>query len=449
MDREQNTDHNVNGIYEIEINRVPIKWDITKGSLSFFGIDSALFWTDPSISNMLVPIIDEIGKDLFRLLVAHSSSLGTEQDYHSMISRFSNNFAEGFLAWGKAVASAGWGAFELADYNPIEKHALVIVRNSWEMSAQRNIEPHKRWGTPFIQGKLIGIFSHAFGVSCWANDISHYNLDDSYTEIRIFQSNITIPDELSKLRHSRMLAREKQLSEMVDLRTSELQNAKLELASYAVRLEKTVSERTAELNRTNIKLKQEIEIRKNAEQKLEEMNKELLKMSITDKLTGISNRRHFDNILQVEWSRALRTGSSLTLIIGDVDWFKMYNDTYGHQAGDQCLKLVARILEENAKRASDLVARYGGEEFGVILPVTTQEQAIYIVENMIQSFRNLNLPHQKSYFGYVTMSFGLAITIPQSSKMIEDFLHEADDALYLAKANGRNQYMISAAQKDT
>ena len=96
--------------YQVEINNIPICWDLEKGMLSFFGIESALFWTDPSLVNTLTPIVEELGKDLFRLLVAYSSSLGTEEDYHAMISTLGNNFQEGFLAWGQGVSAAGWGA---------------------------------------------------------------------------------------------------------------------------------------------------------------------------------------------------------------------------------------------------------------------------------------------------------------------------------------------------
>lgn len=447
MDSRMNKDFvlltNDSNTFEVEINNVPIKWEIDKGVLSFFGIPSALFWTVPSISNMLIPIVDELGKDLFRLLVANSSSLGTEQDYYAMISSFSNNFQDGFLAWGKAVSSAGWGTFELVNYNSIEKSAFVIVRNCWEISTQRNIAPEKRWGTPFLQGKLIGIFSYAFGEPCWANDVCYYDNEKPYTEIHIYRSELTILNELDKLRSSRMAAKEKLLSDIVSVKTNELQQMKNELEIYAIELEKKISARTTELVKANIELKLEIENRKAVEKKLEETNIKLLQMSNTDKLTEISNRRHFDAVLETEWNRAIRTGCSFALLIGDIDWFKKYNDTYGHQAGDQCLKLVAKTLHNNARRVSDLVARYGGEEFAIILPVTTREEACTVVEHIIQDLRNLYLPHSGSTFGYVTMSFGVTISTPQLHKSIEDLISETDKSLYKAKMNGRNQYALS------
>jgi len=225
--------------FQVEINSVPIRWDLKKGILSFFGINSALFWTDPSLINMLTPIVDELGKDLFRLIVAYSSSLGTKEDYNAMISTLADNFEQGFLAWGRAVSSAGWGCFELPEYNPEQKQAVVIVRNSWELNAQRNLPPEKQWGTPFMQGKIIGIFSHAFGTPCWANDICYYDSVSPYTEIKIFPTNVTIEDELKKLRHERMLEKEGKLADEVDRRTRQLQLANKEIKQYSIALKES------------------------------------------------------------------------------------------------------------------------------------------------------------------------------------------------------------------
>lgn len=233
---------------------MPIYWDSKKGNLTFFGIDSALFWTDPSIINMFAPITEEVGKDLFRLLVAYSSSLGTEQDFTAMISTLADNFSDGFLAWGRAVSVAGWGSFELPEYNPDEKTAVVIVRNSWEIIAQHNLVPEKRWGAPFMQGKLIGIFSQAFGVPCWANDISYYESENPYTEIRIFPSDLTIENEIKILRYNKMLENEKKLSSRVEQKTAELQQAKAEIEQYSISLEEKIAERTTELMNSNQQL---------------------------------------------------------------------------------------------------------------------------------------------------------------------------------------------------
>ena len=255
--------------FEVELHKVPIRWDLENGIVSFFEIDAALFWSDPSLLNMLAPLAEEVGKDLFRLLVAHSSSLGTEEDYHAMISTLGDNFEDGFLAWGRAVSAAGWGFFEMPEFNLNDKQATVIVHNSWEISAQRNLPLEKRWGSPFLQGKIIGIFSHAFGIPCWANDNCYYDSSDPYTEIKIFPSTKTIKDELKKLRHERMLASERDLAAKVDQKTVELQQAKKEIEAHSRILEQKVAERTADLVKTNQRLKNEIETRKEAEAKKE------------------------------------------------------------------------------------------------------------------------------------------------------------------------------------
>ncbi|MCP3927932.1 MAG: hypothetical protein GY705_02390 [Bacteroidetes bacterium] len=245
---------------EIELHHAPIAWDLENGKLSFFGIDSSLFWTDPSLVHMLAPLAEEVGNELFRLLVAYSSSLGTEEDYHSMVSTLGDNFEEGFLAWGKAVSAAGWGTFVMPEYNPDEQQATVIVYNSWEISMQRNLPPEKRWGSPFLQGKIIGIFNHAFCIRCWANDISHYDSADPHTELKIFPSKKTIKNELKKLRYERMMANEQVLAAQVDKKTTELQKAKNEIELYSRTLELQVAERTAELVKTNNQLQNEIEM---------------------------------------------------------------------------------------------------------------------------------------------------------------------------------------------
>src|SRR5689334_17300117 len=122
--------------YAIELNRAPFAWDLAEGRLSFFNLPSALFWLHPSLFHMLQPLAHEIGVPLFRLLVAYSSSLGTAEDYHSMVTILGQTFEEGFLAWGRAVATAGWGWFELPQYDAAAKRATVRVRNPWELQMQ-------------------------------------------------------------------------------------------------------------------------------------------------------------------------------------------------------------------------------------------------------------------------------------------------------------------------
>lgn len=196
-----------------------------------------------------------------------------------------------------------------------------------------------------------------------------------------------------------------------------------------------------------LKLKYEMDARKEREIKLveltsqlEEKNKILEKLSFLDGLTGIANRRYFDEILEREWKRSTRDVCSLSLIMIDIDFFKIFNDTYGHLVGDDCLKKVAKTLEKAVKRPADLVARYGGEEFAVILPETDIKDAIKLAENMRTKVENLNIPHMNSKISdRVTVSLGVSNCIPEHSLDISSLISSADKALYQAKQEGRNR----------
>ena len=172
---------------------------------------------------------------------------------------------------------------------------------------------------------------------------------------------------------------------------------------------------------------------------LQLLNGKLEVMSTTDALTGIANRRHFDTVLADEWNRAVRQGKSLALGLIDLDWFKKYNDHYGHQAGDECLRQVAKVLSEKLGRTGDLVARYGGEEFVFIAPVTDCEGALRLAQAVCQAVEGLALPHRLSDFGCVTLSIGVAALIPRRDESAELLIRRADEMLYRAKAQGRNR----------
>ena len=236
--------------FETELNRVPIKWDLEGGTFTFFGIPSALFWINPSLFKMLEPLAEEIGHDLFRLSIAHSSSHGTEEDYHAMIEFFANNFSEGFLEWGKAVGVCGWGRFELPEIDYDKKEATVIVHNTWELKIHEHLNG-EGWGCPFIQGKIIGIFSKAFETNCWAYEEKVVvNGDKSYVKFKIKPSDKTINSELKRLRIQKTKAKERELLDKVKQRTLELEEAKTKLQDYSNTLENKVEERTTELKRT-------------------------------------------------------------------------------------------------------------------------------------------------------------------------------------------------------
>jgi signal transduction histidine kinase len=244
------------GRHEIELNRVPIQWDLDRGSLSFFGLSSVMFWTDPSMLRLLEPLVDEIGPQLFRILVACSSSLGTDEDYHQMVTTLGDTFPEGFLAWGEAVAAAGWGRFELPVFDPERGLAEVVIQNPWELEMQRNLEPARRWGCPFLMGKVIGLFTHALGTTCWADESVHVQTDANRVTFSVHPSTKTIPDELARLRRERMQARERRLAEEVEAKTAELLDAQRRLERHSLELERRVDERTDELRQAHARLVQ-------------------------------------------------------------------------------------------------------------------------------------------------------------------------------------------------
>lgn len=174
--------------------------------------------------------------------------------------------------------------------------------------------------------------------------------------------------------------------------------------------------------------------------RLDEANRELTRLSSVDGLTGISNRRQFDECLAREWARSLRSGASLSFLMCDVDYFKQYNDLYGHQAGDECLKAVAGVLQARVRRPADLVARYGGEEFAIVLPDTDKDGAVSVAETVREGIAELGMPHEGAKIGMLSISIGVASVIPRRDGTAGDMLlAAADAALYVAKQKGRNR----------
>jgi two-component system chemotaxis family response regulator WspR len=177
---------------------------------------------------------------------------------------------------------------------------------------------------------------------------------------------------------------------------------------------------------------------------LEESNRELQKLSSLDGLTGIANRRKFDEFLKSECLRSARENTVLSLLLIDIDFFKPFNDNYGHLAGDDCLRKVATALSEVVSRPADLVARYGGEEFGVVLPNTDVKGAIRLAECLCDKIRSLNITHEFSKVAdHITMSIGVSSMVACDSSKPKDLINKADDALYKAKDTGRNQYKVA------
>lgn len=205
----------------ITLNQVLIEWLLNEGDVRFFGLSSVLFWANPSMYRMLAPLVDEIGVDLFRLLVAHSSSLGTDEDHDAMVTQLGATFEEGFLAWGKAVSAAGWGVFELPEFDRAAGTAVIRVINPWELRMQHGAAT--RWGCPFLLGKVIGIFRHALGRLCWADERVGARGDLPVVEFRVHPSDLTLDTELARLRRESLAAREAELMRRMEETSEELQ----------------------------------------------------------------------------------------------------------------------------------------------------------------------------------------------------------------------------------
>ncbi|MDJ1185061.1 diguanylate cyclase domain-containing protein [Roseofilum casamattae] len=177
----------------------------------------------------------------------------------------------------------------------------------------------------------------------------------------------------------------------------------------------------------------------------EKTKKDLERLAIVDELTQLSNRRHFNDYLQQEWERSLALDSTenpqpLSLILADVDYFKLYNDTYGHVTGDECLQSVANIMKKVVQYSAALVARYGGEEFAIILPNASSEYALQVADLIRSNIEGLRIPHARSQVSdRVTVSLGVASRLPSSDLSPEHLIASADRALYYAKQHGRNR----------
>ncbi|WP_293251474.1 MULTISPECIES: diguanylate cyclase [unclassified Microcoleus] len=178
---------------------------------------------------------------------------------------------------------------------------------------------------------------------------------------------------------------------------------------------------------------------------LETVNRALQYLATYDSLTEVRNRRFFNDYLDTEWRRLAREEAPLSLIMCDIDYFKLYNDTYGHQAGDECLRQVAQVLQCSVKRSADLVARYGGEEFAIVLPNTDIQGAACVAEIIAQQVRGLQIPHAQSAVSeYVTLSLGVACCIPAPMSQPGTLIAIADESLYRAKAAGRDRVSVAA-----
>jgi diguanylate cyclase (GGDEF)-like protein len=205
-------------------------------------------------------------------------------------------------------------------------------------------------------------------------------------------------------------------------------------------------------NRLIEQIKLRVEAEKEAHKSradVEHLNLILQDMAMNDGLTGLANRRCFDEAIAKELQRAARNHSSLAIVMIDVDYFKIYNDTYGHLAGDTCLQKIASAVKVAEKRSGDLVARYGGEEIIIMLPDCDVSGAVQIANNILSEIRALAIPHSGHPQGIVTASAGIGVLTPvRNGDTPEKVIHMADQALYQAKSNGRNQAFLYEESRD-
>jgi diguanylate cyclase (GGDEF)-like protein len=205
--------------------------------------------------------------------------------------------------------------------------------------------------------------------------------------------------------------------------------ARIEHQLKIFRLRRELMDKNSELEQSN--------------RQLERANRLLMSLSYLDALTGIPNRRQFDEVLEQEWRRAHREGWSLSLVMLDIDLFKQLNDTYGHQTGDECLRRVAAAVSASLHRAGDVAARFGGEEFAIVLPVTDVDGARALAEEIRLKIHGLRIPHETSPNRAVTVSLGVASVVPHDGLAPEWLVAAADRALYRAKHDGRNRTSVA------
>ncbi len=276
-------------------------------------------------------------------------------------------------------------------------------------------------------------------------DINDYKTKTELTQQKLFSSLVTA------IRAYRDIVTVEDARQEIAVLNERLQD-------FNQALEEKVSLRTQELEQKNCQLETEIQTRLKAQQELQRINRDLdlankeldyanhqLRLAVNhDGLTKIANRRRFDEYFEQTWLQALRDQSNLTLILCDIDYFKLFNDTYGHVEGDRCLQQVAETLETVIKRPMDLAARYGGEEFAMILPNTNLQGGLVIAENLLTAIKQLGISHASSPVrDHITLSIGISTLMPTPERTAQTLLTAADIALYEAKQLGRARIVVN------
>jgi diguanylate cyclase (GGDEF)-like protein len=375
--------------------RGAFNWDFEKGYFQCFGNEQIIISTDPDLKDMLAPIADELGIDLFRLIVANSSIRSTNKDYKEVISSGSKSFAEGFSTWSQIAALTGWGSTELSAYEPENCHAIIIINNPWELRLQKNLPKYKHWGCPFLLGKMIGIFEQALGQNCWASDACEFFEDGtSRVTLTVYASTKTTYSELEKCRQRKTSKQEKQLKSEIEEKTT----------------------------------------------KLQESNNILKNITHLDFLTNLKNRRCLEETLLE--TKNNKTWQLHTLMFVDLDQFKVINDTCGHLAGDRLLRIVAERLSYCTKdQCTDIdytIYRYGGDEYAILLSGSNEQHSIGLAQSINDIVSNILFKWENKVYE-VNCSIGIA-QLDKISPSVDNAIITADNACYQAKKNGRNQY---------
>ena len=380
--------------YGTEVNDVPVCWDLEKGKFAFFGIDASIFWLNSSLSHLLLPIVDEVGIELFRLMVADSASQGAQEQYATLASSFATDFTENFLAWAELINTAGWGKVHLLEYKPEENHAIVQVDNPWELSIQKQLPCEQRWGCPFLLGQLQGIFKHALPQHCWASDHCEY-LDNGEARVRftLYPSEQTLQEQLQQLRKDKQSLHEQALKDEIQQQNSQLQTS----------------------------------------------NNLLENIANLDFLTNLNNRRSLENKLAQIKEEGLWDAHSLMFI--DLDQFKVINDTCGHLAGDRLLTIVGERLITTIGRDKHFIYRYGGDEFTIVLNLADTSLAVSLANSVRKAINHIHFEWSEKVY-QISCSIGL-IPLKTIEAEFDSAIIAADNACYQAKRNGRNQIYLS------
>ena len=382
----------------ITVGDVPFEWDATAGTLEWSGIESAIFRKNPSLALMFRPLVEEIGVDLFRLIVASSSSSSqvTEEDSQNIVK---DDFKKGFNDWCELVATAGWGHFYLLEYDPERCHAVIRVDNPWELDLQTGLADDKRWGCPYLQGKIIGIFEKAMGQTCWAIEtcVPKDDVTGAASVIfTVYPSQKTIEDALARLRKSKFTEHEHSLQAEIDAKTLELQKS----------------------------------------------NALLENISQLDFLTNLYNRRALET--RLSHIQQNKTWNHHMLMFVDLDQFKVINDTCGHLSGDRLLTIVGEKLIECVGRSEHTTYRYGGDAFMLLLNTSDAKYATDMAHNIRRVIREIRFDWEGRIY-QISCSIGL-ISLIHVEPVVDAAIIAADNACHQAKIRGKNQVYTAQAQ---